>query len=237
MSGVRARARAELSAAILATARRHLAEHGAAGLSLRAIARELGMVSSAIYRYVPSRDHLLTTLIVEGYDDLGATAERADAACPRADVRGRWMAIALAAYRWAREHPATYGLLFGAPVPGYRAPADTIAPASRFTDLLLRLLADGVRAGLRPAVVPEVPAALRAELDGLRATAGLDVDDEVLVAGMQAWTALFGAVSFLLFGQFQNVIEDQDALAESMLEAIGRQVLDGEGRAPTVTGR
>jgi AcrR family transcriptional regulator len=56
----RARARAELTDGIKATARRHLAEVGAPSLSLRAVARELGMVSSAVYRYYPSRDDLLT---------------------------------------------------------------------------------------------------------------------------------------------------------------------------------
>jgi len=58
--GVRERNRAEVMAQIMAAGRRELAEHGADGLSLRAVAREIGMVSSAVYRYVASRDELLT---------------------------------------------------------------------------------------------------------------------------------------------------------------------------------
>uniref|UniRef100_UPI0003708657 helix-turn-helix domain-containing protein n=1 Tax=Saccharomonospora saliphila TaxID=369829 RepID=UPI0003708657 len=81
----RRRARAEVVAAITDTARRQLGEVGAQALSLRAVARELGMVSSALYRYFPSRDDLLTALIVDAYDGLGAAAEQAadTAAAPR----------------------------------------------------------------------------------------------------------------------------------------------------------
>ena len=55
---------------IVELGRRQLVDHGAAGLSLRAIARDLGMVSSAVYRYVSSRDELLTLLLVDAYSDL-----------------------------------------------------------------------------------------------------------------------------------------------------------------------
>ncbi len=77
--GARARARIEVTAAIKDEARRQLAADGAAKLSLRAVARELGMVSSALYRYFPSRDDLLTALIIDAYDSLGDAAEAAHA--------------------------------------------------------------------------------------------------------------------------------------------------------------
>ena len=64
--------------AILDAGRRRLASDGATGLSLRAVARDVGMVSSAVYRYVPNRDALLTALIIESYDALGAAAEEAE---------------------------------------------------------------------------------------------------------------------------------------------------------------
>ncbi len=88
----RERVRAELIREITEIARRQLATEGAAGLSLRAVAREMGMVSSAIYRYFPSRDDLLTTLIIDGYNAIGAAVEQAEAACPRDDHPGRWLA-------------------------------------------------------------------------------------------------------------------------------------------------
>ncbi|HTS99128.1 MAG TPA: TetR/AcrR family transcriptional regulator [Streptosporangiaceae bacterium] len=85
----RERARAELTREIKEEARRQLAASGAQGLSLRAVARALGMVSSAVYRYFPSRDELLTALIIDAYDAIGATAEAAVARPRAAGVTGR----------------------------------------------------------------------------------------------------------------------------------------------------
>ena len=104
---------------IKATARRHLAEGGAANLSLRAVARDLGMVSSAIYRYVPSRDDLLTALIIDAYDSLGEAAETAHAADADAAPAQRWVTVCEAVRGWALAHPHEYALIYGSPVPGY----------------------------------------------------------------------------------------------------------------------
>ena len=106
-AGTRARVRAELTREIADVARRHLASAGAAALSLRAVARELGMASSAVYRYFPSRDDLLTALIVDAYDALGDAAEaRRAPAAARDDLRGRWRAACRAVREWARRAPA-----------------------------------------------------------------------------------------------------------------------------------
>src|SRR5262244_3234056 len=141
----RERVRAELIREITEIARRQLATDGAAGLSLRAVARELGMVSSAIYRYFPSRDELLTALIIEAYDALGGAAEAASARPPPADVRGRWRAACHAVRDWALAHPHEYALIYGSPVPGYQAPQATIAPAIRVARVIGGLLADAWR--------------------------------------------------------------------------------------------
>jgi AcrR family transcriptional regulator len=224
MVGKRAQVRAELTAEILASARRQVAAEGAGQLSLRAIARELGMASSAIYRYFSSRDELLTALLVESYNELGSFAERADAAYTRNDVLGRWAGVGRAAYEWATANPAQYALLFGTPVPGYAAPADTIGPASRFTGVLLDLLAAGEGQGRAPVVQPVIAASTTADLHQLRTMTGATVSDSVLLAGVQAWTALFGLISFIVFGQLDNVIGDHDAFFASASDLIGRQV-------------
>src|SRR5262252_9106984 len=120
----RARARAELTREIKEEARRQLAEVGGNGLSLRAVARALGMVSSALYRYFPSRDDLLTALIIDAYDSLGAAAERAVAgsgAEPGASARAQWRACCTAVRDWAIANPHEYALIYGSPVPGYQA--------------------------------------------------------------------------------------------------------------------
>lgn len=185
-----------------------LASEGPAGLSLRALARDLGVVSSAIYRYVPSRDELLTLLIVDAYNALGDAAEAADRRRRRADLRGRWFAIGRAVRRWAVEHPAEWALLYGSPVPGYAAPAGrTTGPGARVPLLLLRLVAE-VEAGATPLPPgPPVPAALGRDFDQVRAVAAGPVSDARLSAGILAWTALFGIVSFELFGQYRGSID------------------------------
>ena len=124
----RERARAELTQVIKDEARRQLAEVGAHGLSLRAVARELGMVSSALYRYFPSRDRLLTELIVDAYNAVG---EAAESAAHTGDQRQRWHAIWQATRKWAKAHPHEYALIYGSPIPGYEAPQDTVIPAGR----------------------------------------------------------------------------------------------------------
>ena len=165
----RARVRAEITREILEAGRARLAEHGAAGLSLRAVARDVGMVSSAVYRYFPSRDHLLTALIVDAYDSLGAAVERAVAKVPGEDLFGRWRAICDRVRRWARAHPHEYALIYGSPVPGYRAPVTTIGPATRVALILVQLLVDADDAdALAPAsLAGPVPPGLRGDLDRL----------------------------------------------------------------------
>lgn len=214
VKGVRARARAEIERAILVEARRQLAAVGADGLSLRAIARELGMVSSAVYRYVESRDELLTRLIIESYDSLGETAELA-AAAPGTPAR-RWVATALAIRSWGVAHPQEYSLLYGTPVPGYQAPETTIGPASRVTFALLGIVDDAWRSG---AVVDGGPITLTAplEADLARAT---DLPAELVARTVAAWTQLFGLVSFELFGQTKNVIFAHEDLMRSTAEAM-----------------
>src|SRR6202012_1727436 len=121
--GKRRQSRERIEAQIIELGRRQLVEHGAAGLPLRAIARDLGMVSSAVYRYVSSRDELLTLLLVDAYSDLADAVDRA-----RDSADDLWshdvIAIARAARRWAVAHPAQWGLLYGSPVPGYHAPPE-----------------------------------------------------------------------------------------------------------------
>jgi AcrR family transcriptional regulator len=126
---------------ILAAARARLTAEGPSQLSLRAVARDVGLVSSAVYRYFPSRDDLLTALLVADYDELGAAVEAADAAAGTEPGR-RWVAACRAIRTWSVAHPGDFALLFGSPVPGYVAPRETVEPASRTTLALVRVVAD-----------------------------------------------------------------------------------------------
>jgi AcrR family transcriptional regulator len=209
MSSARERVRAELTAEITDAARRQLAEVGAAALSLRAVAREVGMVSSAVYRYFPSRDDLLTRLIIDGYDDLGAAAEAEDDLT--APARERWLAVCRAVRAWARAHPHEYALLYGSPVPGYRAPADTVPAAARVGIVLGRILGEAAQAGLLPEGSGERDPGLVSD-DAVAVLGGEHpaLDETVRVRALLAWSALYGTISFELFGHFVGSVEDGD---------------------------
>ena len=222
----RERVRAELTREIAEEARRQLATEGAAGLSLRAVARELGMVSSAIYRYFPSRDDLLTALIIDGYDAVGAAVEKADRGCPRQDYGGRWLAACRAVRDWALAHPHEYALVYGSPVPGYRAPEQTIGPATRVAAVLGAIISEANQAGALdpPAGTPAAPGSFAPDAAGLRDSVLPDVPDDAVARSIATWASLFGLVSFELFGQFENVITDRAAFFDHAAASLGRLV-------------
>lgn len=205
-------ARVELTRAILASARKQLAEVGPTALSVRAVARDLGMASSATYRYFRSRDELLTALIVEAYDEVGEAVERADGAVDRDDLAGRWRATCHAVRDWAVANPHEYALIYGSPVPGYAAPEATVPAASRIPLSLLALAHDAQSAGraLGAPALP-VPAGEAAALGGIRDLTEFAIDDDRLVRCLLAWATLFGHVSLELFGHMHRGILDYDA--------------------------
>lgn len=221
----RERARIDTMERILESGRRQLAEQGAAALSLRAVARDLGMVSSAVYRYVPSRDDLLTALIVEGYRDVAVVAEAA--AAGRAAPGRRFVAVCEAIYTWAREHPHQYALIYGSPVPGYHAPQETITDAARIPAVAIQLIENAWTAGELSVDAPMPPAgqALRRQARDLRTTLGTELPEPVLLRFAAAWTQIFGVISFDLFGQLVGSFEPGDAVCtftfRTAAQAIG----------------
>lgn len=221
--GARARARIEVTAAIKDEARRQLAAEGAAKLSLRAVARELGMVSSALYRYFPSRDDLLTALIIDAYDSLGERAERAHRAAAGEGPLERWVTVCEAVRHWSLDHPHEYALIYGSPVPGYIAPQTTVPPAARVGLLLIGIVRDAHRSpGLTE--LPPVPDDLHAEADRIAADLAPDLPSEVAAALVVAWSQLFGLVGFELFGQFNRVVEEREPFFRHAVRQLGRGV-------------
>jgi AcrR family transcriptional regulator len=217
----RERARAELTREIKEEARQQLATSGADGLSLRAVARSLGMVSSALYRYFPSRNDLLTALIIDAYNAVGSAAEAAIGLSGAGDPRGRWAAACRSVRSWALDHPHEYALIYGSPVPGYRAPSETIGPASRVPLAFVAVLRDAVATGALgagPSAGPPLDGPLAEQAAALTSAMvlpdGPAVPPHVLVRAVIAWTQLFGMISFELFGQFVGSFEPANALFE-----------------------
>ncbi|MFF8987284.1 TetR/AcrR family transcriptional regulator [Streptomyces globisporus] len=222
--GARERARIEVTAAIKDEARKQLAEEGAPKLSLRAVARELGMVSSALYRYFPSRDDLLTALIVDAFDAIGAAAEQAVAEQAAGEVppTERWVAVSCAVREWALAHPHEYALIYGSPVPGYIAPMDTVGPAARVGLVLIDIVRGAFRAG--DLTLPPLADELRADAERMAADFAEGVPPESVAALVAAWAQLFGLISFELFGQYNRVVEEREALFRQTAGELARSV-------------
>jgi len=219
----RARARAELTAEIVESAKRQMATDGASAISLRAIARELGMVSSAVYRYFPSRDDLLTRLIIDAYNSVGDAADAADARMARDDFTGRWVAVSHAIRDWAVARPHEWMLIYGSPVPGYRAPEDTIGPGTRTSITMLRVLGEALEAGVLPPP-DEVPRKVVRSMRSLKTFLPASVPDSYLVAGLMARTQVFGHITLELDGQFANSIDEPDVFYDHVVRVAARQI-------------
>jgi AcrR family transcriptional regulator len=221
----RARVRAELTSEILVVARRHLAEGGAVNLSLRAVARDLGMVSSALYRYFPSRDDLLTALIVDAYGAVADVGEAADRACKPTDLLGRWLAVCKAVRGWAVANPHEYALIYGTPVPGYVAPVATIEPVVRFSTVLLGILVEAHAVGrLAESALPVSKRVVRS-IGSLRAQVPAEVPDAAVIAGLMGWTHLFGAISSELFGHRHNVVDNDEVFFDYEMRQLAALIL------------
>jgi AcrR family transcriptional regulator len=237
LRAARERTRAEITGQILDAARRHLATEGASGLSLRAIARELGVSSSGVYRYVASRDELLTMLIVAAYDALGTAAEALEAAVSRDDLAGRWSAVCDAVRGWALANPNEYALIYGTPVPGYIAPAATIAPAAaRVSSVLLRILAAAAERLTFAVAEDKVPPGDQKALAPARSIVPPEVTDALLQRGLMAWAALFGTVSFELFGQLHGIVGAQPGDREAFFAESVRRWAEQVGISPGRSG-
>ena len=210
-SGVRARAKEAMRAEILAVARVQLAEGGPAGLSFRSVAREVGLASSAVYRYFESRDALLTALIIASYDALGDAVEAAERRVPRTSFAERYRAIGRAVREWAVSEPTQWLLIFGSPIPDYEAPQDTVPAATRLPLALAALMGEALdAAAVRPG--GDLPEDVHVALE-LRTYIADDAPDEVVLRGLIAWTYLLGAVMSEIVGQRHRVVSPSGAAA------------------------
>jgi len=211
---------------IKTVARAQMAAEGTAAVSLRAIAREMGMTAPALYRYFDSRDELVTALVTDAYDALADAMEAAVDAVPPGRHAARLRA-AFGAFRdWGLAHPTEYALIFGSPIPGYLAPETTRPAGLRYTDLLGRLLADAYADGaLDPARIDlrTPPALTRQVVDFQRRRGGPALPAPVLAFGLGAWARLHGLVTLEVFGHLAPAVGDGTALFAQELDAIVAQ--------------
>jgi AcrR family transcriptional regulator len=197
--------------AIKAVARRQMAEHGTAGLSLRAIARELDITAPAIYNYFPRLDDLITALIVDAFTDLAEAMEAAEGAVGSDRCLDKIEAVTLAYRAWAQEHPLDFQLIYGNPIPGYQAPTDITIPMARRPFLgLFRIFLQAYEAGelTIPAEYLTVPPTVAGHIADWKRTSGIDMPDPLLCLLMTGWARIHGLVMLELFGHIQPIVGD-----------------------------
>ena len=219
--GKRQESREQIEARIVELGRRQLVDRGAAGLSLRAIARDLGVVSSAVYRYVSSRDELLTLLLVDAYSDLADAVDQA-----RQTVGDLWsddvIAIARAARRWAVAHPAQWALLYGSPVPGYHAPPErTVGVGTRVVAAFFDAVAAGIATGDIRLTNDIAPQPMSSDFERIRHEFGFPGDDRVVAKCFLLWAGVVGAISLEVFGQYgADTVTDAAAVFDASLRLL-----------------
>lgn len=216
----RERYRQETRNEIKERALRQLTEQGPGGLSLNALAREMGMTGPALYRYFTSRDALLTELVTDAYRDLGDALWASVAATEGRDFRNRLRHQAEAYRAWALANRARFLLLFGTPVPGYEAPAEITTPAAERSFAaswtLLETLADRV---------PPARDGIERALERWAAQAGgPPLPGPLLRYAFASWTRLHGVLMLEMNGQFGDHLPPPALIYEAEVEALDREL-------------
>jgi AcrR family transcriptional regulator len=216
----------DLQAAVKQTALRQIAASGAASLSLRAIARDLGITAPAIYNHFPSRDDLVTALIVDAYTSLGDGQFAALYGLPADDHPARLRALGLAYRHWAVTYPQRYLLIFGSPIPGYQCPSEQTMPAAaRSLSALVDVLEAARHAGrLLPEEAPHLPEPLRQQLAAWQALHPL-ADVYVLYLALVIWSRVHGLVMLEIDNQYPPFVHDPALIFRREVDMIVRQYL------------
>jgi AcrR family transcriptional regulator len=212
---------AATSAEIKATMRRLMAEHGTAGVSIRAIARAMELSAPSLYHYFPSRDDLITALIGDAFNALADELEQVRDRTKGTAIE-RLMAVVLAYRSWALAHPLDFQLIYGNPIPGYVAPREITVPAVvRGFAVMVGLLADAL--AQTPSAQP-VPAELEARLATIGERDGYIVPVQALYLGVVSWTRMHGIVMLELFNHLQPVVGDDDTFYRVQMQDLFKSI-------------
>jgi AcrR family transcriptional regulator len=210
-------------AQIKAAARQQMAEHGTAGLSLRAIAREMGITAPAIYHYFPRLEDLITGLIVDAFTALAEAMEQAEAAEASDRPYAKILALCTAYREWALAYPTIFQLLYGNPIPGYQAPEELTIPLARRPFMgLFHWFMRAYQGGelTIPAEYQVVPPAMAAGIASWRQVSGIEMPDALLGLLMSGWARIHGAVLLELFGHLEPLVGGGGTFYRYELEAF-----------------
>jgi AcrR family transcriptional regulator len=232
----RDRVRAATTQEILQTARKLLVEQGVAAISLRAIAREMGMTAPALYRYFSSHDELLRHVVGDIFTELASHVNSAIEAA--ADAAGGplapedLMAVKLIAgcreFRsWALEHVPEFEMIFGSPLPGLHIDHnDPVTECGyQFGQIFLDLFGNLYRR--RPFSIladADIDPSLRSQITRYRDLVGTDLPLGALLTFLRCWVLLYGAVALEVGGHLQFALDDAAPMFELMLSDLAPMV-------------
>lgn len=210
------------------TAWQQIAKEGAPALSLRAIARTLKITAPAIYNYFPSRDDLVTALIVDAFTSLGESQKESIHSIPGDRLQARLSTLGLAYRDWALTYPQRYQLIFGTPIPGYEAPADITLPAAAWAliPLIETLQALSEADKLRTENIAQLTPALRSMLEAWQEfvqKSGIHVHLEALYLALVIWSRVHGLVTLEIGHQAPSFITDPGEIFRREIETIQKQ--------------
>ncbi len=220
------------------TARRLMAEQGTAGISLRAIARAMGLSAPALYHYYASHDAIITALIVYAFHALADALAAARDATEGDAVAQLWSVVT--AYRaWALDHPTDFQLIYGNPIPGYAAPREITVPAAVrafvvISEVLVR--AQAVGTGTPTPEYAVVPEAVAGALQARITQDGYSISVLAFYLTMTGWYRMHGLIMLELFHHIQPVVGDSATFYRVQMVAMFREMgLVGQSwHAPTV---
>ena len=212
---------------IKSTARQLMAEKGTAGLSVRAIARQMEMTAPALYHYFASLNDLITALIEDAFTQLADTVEAASQNPTLTTSIERFTAVATAYRDWALNHPIDFQLLYGNPIPDYSQPTGVTYPPARRSFL--------VTAGIFTAAIENgeidlpleyrnLPPQLEQSLLDLTQIDGHDLPLPALYLAATAWAKVHGHIMLELFNLIQPVIADVDEFFQYEVQNFIRNV-------------
>jgi AcrR family transcriptional regulator len=222
----RERLRAETIAEIKRSALDQIARDGAPSLSIRKVARDIGMSPAGLYRYYDGRDALITDLITDAYTDLAAAVENAIGG-EEGSHADRFAAGVRRYRRWALEHPNRFLLIFGTPIPGYAAPegGPTVEANRRMGQAFFTLAAEAIADGsMAPLTGRGVTPGERAFADEISPI--LELPAEAIGALLGTWAHWHGLVALEVTHQFDWIYAEDadvffDAEIDRMIRALG----------------
>jgi AcrR family transcriptional regulator len=219
----RTRQREATLAEIKSLARQQLAEQGTGAVNLRAIARQMGTASSALYRYFPSHDDLISALCADAYEAGAKAMAAARDQVPPADHAGRWQAVCDAFRQWALANRAGFALIAGTPIPGYRAPWEATGPAAaRHSGVPGGVYIAAVQAGAADPGRTQMPSDLAVGplLRDLLSRAGHASSAQVAAIFSNAWASVRGFLAMEIFGSLPQNFPDTDTLYQAHIRTI-----------------